>query len=116
MLRLQETVLAGRSKRTESERGILIIQSQTGVVITSFSLSKGLRDQQSETPNEVEVGSEGKDCENNSAKSCIVYNPSMPILIVRVLGKNNHVTDGKWRLAVSLLYYNGVNVSITYES
>jgi hypothetical protein len=26
-------------------------------------------------------------------------------LTVRVLGKINHVTDGKWRLAVSLLYY-----------
>ena len=35
---------------------------------------------------------------------------------VRVLGKINHVIDGKWRLGVSLLYYNDVNVSITYES
>ena len=35
--------------------------------------------QQYEIPNGVEVGSEGKDCENNSAKSCVVYNPSMPI-------------------------------------
>ena len=69
--------------------------------------------QSSISTNGVEVG---KNCENNSAKSCVVYNPSMPIPYCSCTGANQHVTDGKWRLAVSLLCYNDVNVSITYES
>lgn len=67
------------------------------------SKKRRVRGQQSEAaPNGVDVGSEGKDHENNSGMSAVVYNPSMPIPYCSCTGANQPCYrwgNGGWQSA-----------------